>query len=325
MAMTHPESNRPVLVTGATGFVGEHLLRCLVQDHQAVIGLGNQKSVTVPGAGRMQVDLRRADLVAALMRRLQPDLVFHCAAQTNVLRCQQNPAAARQSIVGVTQHLVHAVSDAVPAATLVAISTDLVFNGEHPPYREEDRPDPLSVYGCLKLEAEASVLTLAHGAVLRSSLVYGPATTHKGGVLAWMMGTLMRNEPLTLFEDEVRTPIHVADLCTAMIAVGDRGRSGLWHAGGGQRLDRVAMGQALCDALGFGHELIRPARRADSEYPVPRPRDVSLDSTRLWSWLGHHPLGFAGAVGLIAQAHRRSRLRQADANNTDSEGEDSVS
>ncbi len=290
----------PLLVTGATGFVGEHLARLLVAVGGAVTGLGHTRSVDYPGIALQRIDLRDAEAATRVVRDLKPRAVFHCAAATDAAWCQQHPDQARGHIVDATSHLAQAVREVDAETPLVALSTDLVFDGEHAPYSEQDAAQPLSAYGQLKLEAEAAVLGLPRGVVLRSALVYGKPATHKSSFLGWMVGTLSGGKPLTLFEDEVRCPIWVEDLCWAMVALAANGRGGLWHAGGPQRLSRVAIGRAVCEAFGFNPSLIQPTRLAESPYPAPRPRDVSLDSARLWGLLGRRPKAMGEALGPIA-------------------------
>lgn len=301
--MATPNTKNPVLITGATGFVGEHLLRRLAGADAHVVGTGLSHSLNVPGTTVVQIDLRDAKAVQHLLQDLRPSVVFHCAAETNVSNCQQHPDTARGHIVDATQNLTKAVADTTPDASLVALSTDLVFDGEHAPYNETDPTEPVSTYGRLKLDAEKPVLTHPRGSVIRTSLVYGPRSTHKGSFLAWMLDTLTAGEALTLFEDEVRTPIFVDDLCDAMTGIASRRETGLWHAGSQEQLSRVAIGKAVCQTFELDENLIRPVRLADSTYPAPRARDVSLDSTKLWSTLEKIPHTLNEALAKIAQAH----------------------
>ncbi len=303
--MTDPKTQGPILITGATGFVGEHLLRRLADADAHVVGTGLSRSLTVPGRTVVQTDLRDAQAVQHLLNDVRPSIVFHCAAQTNVSNCQQHPQTARTHIVDATQNLTNALTDTTPDALLVALSTDLVFDGEHAPYIESDPTGPVSAYGCLKLEAEQPVLAFPRGSVIRTSLVFGPRSTHKGSFLAWMLDTLTAGETLTLFEDEVRTPIFVDDLCDAMIEIASRGETGLWHAGSQTQLSRVAIGKAVCKAFKLDEGLIRSVRLADSTYPAPRARDVSLDSTKLWSALKRKPLTLSQALDKMAKDRNR--------------------
>lgn len=290
--MFNVSSSRTWVVTGATGFVGEHLTRLLIAQGEDVVAVGGKNALM--GVGRsVRVDLTDRGAVVELVREVRPWAVVHCAAATDVAYCQREPEAARQAIVGATVHVVAALREGAPGARLLALSTDLVFDGESPPYSEGSPVGPVNVYGVLKCEAEASVLESPGGLVLRSSLVYGPATTYRVSFLGWIVDSLRRKQPLGLFHDEVRTPVFVGDLCGAILRLVREGQTGLWHCGGGERLDRATMGRVVCQALGCSEGLIQPQSRAESTYPAVRPRDVSLDSTKLWGYLGAAPIGFA--------------------------------
>lgn len=281
--------SRPFLVTGASGFLGEHLVRLLARRGSDVVGTYLNHPTDIAGARMVPLDLSDVGAVRRLIRDLCPAAVFHCAAMTDAGACERDPAAARMSIVEATECLAGAVRDLAPQTPTVAVSTDLVFDGEAAPYREEDAAKPLGAYGSLKLQAERSVLDLPLGSVVRAALLFGPPTTNKGGFLAWMTGAILRGEPLTLFEDEVRTPVHVHDAADAMVALAAGGHRGLFHAGGPERLNRLEMGRILCRVAGTGEKLLVPARLAGSNFAAPRPRDVSMVSERLRAAVGFAP------------------------------------
>jgi dTDP-4-dehydrorhamnose reductase len=278
-----PSLGGTILVTGATGFIGEHLLRMLASHGDTVIGVGWTRTVWLPSpsAKLVRADLSEPAAVRQLLTQAPPTVVFHCAAMTNVAECQSNPAAAEQHIVGATSVLANELQRLRPAPLLIAVSTDLVFDGEHAPYRETDPTQPISVYGQLKQRAELAVLAYPQGTVARTALTYGAPMTHKSSFIGWMAGELTAGRELTLFQDEVRTPIWVDDLCRVLIRLAADRLTGLWHVGGPERLNRVEIGEQFCAVTGLPRDLIRKRRLADSTYPAPRVRDVSLDSDKL--------------------------------------------
>jgi dTDP-4-dehydrorhamnose reductase len=86
--------------------------------------------------------------------------------------------------------------------------------------------------------------------------------------------------PVTVFRDEWRTPLGVATAARALLDIARSGFIGLLHVGGPERLSRLKMGQRLVARLHADPSLIVPALRADAPAAEPRPRDVSLDSSR---------------------------------------------
>lgn len=263
------------------------------------MALYGSRAVSIPNVEVRQADLSNRDAVFDLVREIRPKTVFHTAAQTNVADCESHPEEARRAIVDATRNLVDAVKVHCPDGVFVHLSTDLVFDGRRGPgepgYREEDAPNPLSVYAKLKWESEKPVLDLG-GCVIRSALIYGPPATHRSSFLGWMVDTLRAGKELVLFEDEWRTPIHVQDLCLAMILLGHRRASGVWHAGGEDRLSRWQMGRLVCEALGLPTDRLRRATLSESTYGAPRPANVALDARRLWSTLGLRPRSFREGV-----------------------------
>ncbi len=196
-----------------------------------------------------------------------------------------------------TRSLVEAARAHTPDSPLVYVSTDLAFDGEHAPYREEDAPSPLGEYGRTKVEGEGIVLGLERGVVVRAPLIYGPPGTHSGGFLQWMEESVATGREMTLFSDEVRSPVHVEDLCVAL-EFAARGEDDwrLWHAAGPESLSRVEMGRILCTVRGRDTSIIRERTRSDAGLAHLRPRDVTLDSTRMWAAAKWEPRSFEAGV-----------------------------
>ncbi|MBI5154432.1 SDR family oxidoreductase [Candidatus Poribacteria bacterium] len=278
-----------VLVTGASGFVGERLVRRLACADFRVTGTYCDHPIEFEGARCVRSDLSDGKAISTVLQEAQPHVVVHCAALTNVELCEQNPTCAQACILDATRELVRACAAFPLAPRLIAPSTDLVFDGENPRYRESDPAKPVSVYGSLKHDAECWVLESPGGVVIRSALLYGALPSFRAGFLDWMIAQLQRAEPLELFEDEIRTPLAVEDLCEVIRWFIENGATGLWHAGGPQRLTRLEMGRLLCQAGGWDEKLLVPRRLSESKYAAPRPRDVSLDSASLWQRTGLAP------------------------------------
>jgi len=282
---------RPVLVTGASGFLGERLARTLHLLGAQVVGTYFTHSIEIPGTVSVGVDLTDRRAVGRLFRDLRPAGIFHAAAMTKLAECDARPDEAQACNLDATRHIADASREHSPAIPLVFFSTDLVFDGTAAPYRERDAAKPLSRYGSLKLDAEAVVLAAERGTVLRGALMYGPRGTHAGSFLDWILRGLAEGSPVTLFQDEVRTPVHVDDVVNAALVVA--GTHGLWHVGGPQRLDRLAMGRAVCAAFDLPETGLVPAALTGTSAASSRPADVSLDSSAFCREFGWQPREFA--------------------------------
>jgi dTDP-4-dehydrorhamnose reductase len=146
-------------------------------------------------------------------------------------------------------------------ARLVHLSSDVIFDGEHAPYTENDTPAPITSYGESKVRAERAVIEECSSAVLvRTSLIYGfdPIDPRTQQILD---GAMPR-----LFTDEYRCPIFVDDLADALIEIA-----------GAQRLSRYKLGVKLANAF---HTVPRFEPALCASHPAPRPRDCTLDISR---------------------------------------------
>src|SRR5262249_28995358 len=144
-----------VLVTGASGGLGRYVLAQRPAD-VTVLGWSSKPAEPAGDLPLTPVDLASARALEAAYRMSRPDVVLHLAACSLISDCHRDPDRARAVNTDATARLASLAR--ADGATIIYTSTDLVFDGAAPPYREDSRPGPLSVYGRTKLDGEASVL-----------------------------------------------------------------------------------------------------------------------------------------------------------------------
>jgi len=239
--------------------------------------------------GSREIFLRDPADVAGLATALgarRPTHIVHTAALSSPLACEKDPAQARAANVLFTESLISLAR--MHDAHFTLTSTDLVFDGSAAPasgFAESDVPCPTTEYSRTKREAEELALAYSQSCVVRLCLLYGHSLSRSRGVLGWMEDSLRARRELVLFEDEIRTPLHVADAAQALFKLVTASHIGLWHCGGPEAMSRVDFGVAVAETLGLDPGLIRPAKRKDASSVPPRPENVSLNSTALWNLL----------------------------------------
>jgi dTDP-4-dehydrorhamnose reductase len=277
---------RSVLVTGGAGLIASRLVLAAPPGVELVV---TARRTPVPARVRAVADVRPVDLcdaaaTAALVEELSPEVVVHAAYTQTV----------RRDVVDASDSV--AAAAAAAGSAVVHLSSDAVFDGDHPPYAEDDPPDPVSDYGRWKAEAERLVVAAVPDAcITRTSLVI--SVDPPDGATAALLGGLRDGPPPRLFRDEWRQPIRVEDLVAelwALLARPRAGRAGIWHLPGPERLSRLELGRRMARFCGLDPDAIVEASRAD--HPTPRPADLTMVGDRRTA-LGRPPGPVAGDVG----------------------------
>jgi dTDP-4-dehydrorhamnose reductase len=266
------------LITGASGQLGGYLLRELQNSGETVVAWSHTRAGELFGFPLQSVDLEQRDALASAFRVARPDAVLHAAAYSMVADCYRHSDRARRINTDGTRLLAELAVDS--GARLVYVSTDMVFDGARGHYREEDRAEPLSVYGRSKLAGEAAVLAAPRGQVARVSLMFGPTLIGRPYFFDQQLRKMQEGQQVTWFEDEWRSPLSLRAAALALLALGRADVTCLLHLGGPERMSRLQMGQRLAAIYGLDAALVVPIKQSSAATPELRPRDLSLDSTK---------------------------------------------
>jgi UDP-glucose 4-epimerase len=225
------------IVTGGAGFIGSHLVDRLVADGHAVTVIDDlssgRRELVNPQAELRELDIVDADAVGALVAEVQPQTIFHLAAQASVVVSVENPARDCAVNVQGTLAIVRAAEQC--GASVVYTSTGGALYGDAAPMPTDEGqiPAPLSPYGASKWAGEAYVQTwsLSTGtphAICRLGNVYGPRQSPHGeaGVVAIFSGHLHEGRRPRLYGHgrPTRDYIFVGDVVDALVtAVGHAG------------------------------------------------------------------------------------------------------
>lgn len=255
---------RPIIVLGARGLVGSALMKVLAQ--KAPLALN-----------RTECDLANPDQVLKVMDKLQPRILFNAAAFTDVDGCESEPDLACRINAVAPGHLAQAAREV--DCLLVHLSTDYVFDGAlKRPYRENDRPSPLSVYGRTKLAGEEAVQA-ADGdwLIVRTAGIYG----HPKRGFVWRILELARQgRDLRVVDDQIGSPTYALDLAHGLTALVEAGAKGLVHVAGGGQASWWELARRTLDLAGLGHIKIEKINSAQLSRPAARPAFSVLDTSR---------------------------------------------
>lgn len=282
-----------LLLTGASGLLGGNCFaRFACNPTVQLFATYHDTSFVIPqtfshGKEAFPLDLTNETAVWNIISTLQPNMIIHTAAYTETAFCEWNRKEAKALNIDATKTL--ATLAEMFEMRFIFISTDLVFDGTRGNYNEQDTPNPTSYYAETKLEAELHVKNLVgNHVILRSPLLLGSSPRGMRSVNERLLKDLEAGKPVRLFVDEFRTPIF-ADVLARIIeefAISTLSEvTGLFHAGGTERLSREALGRKIALRWNLNPSLIERASSDDVPSPVPRPKDVSLNSHKLHALL----------------------------------------
>ena len=198
-------ADSPILVAGRSG-----------QLARALIDLAAERNVPLVAVGRPELDFADPASIERVTMSVAPRAIINAAAYTAVDQAESEPTVAFMINRDGAAWLAAAAARArIP---FVHLSTDYVFDGcKTSPYREDDTPRPLSVYGQSKLAGEEAVCEAHPGAlVLRTSWVY---SCHGHNFVRTMLRLAATRELVRVVDDQHGAPTAARDLARAILDI----------------------------------------------------------------------------------------------------------
>ena len=272
MKMAHP-----ILVAGKTG-----------QLARATAELATERELPLVTVGRPELDLEDADSVERVMAALIPSAIVNAAAYTLVDKAEsESERAFSINRDGAARLAAAAAKYRIP---YVHVSTDYVFDGNKTsPYREDDIPSPLSIYGQSKLAGEIAVRNAySEALILRTSWVF----SHFGqNFVKTMLRLADTRDIVRVVDDQHGAPTAANDLARAILAVleqiaktGDTNRAGVYHVACGGETTWYGFAAAIyADWARRGRRIpkLEPIKTADYPTPAQRPANSRLDCLKI--------------------------------------------
>jgi dTDP-4-dehydrorhamnose reductase len=278
---------KKILVTGANGQLGSEIKELA----------DNYPDFDFIFTDIADFPLDKTEEIIANFNRIQPDVVINCAAYTAVDKAEQDQITA-----DAINHLAIATLASLcqnSGAKLVHVSTDYVFDGTSPvAYKEDDQPNPKSVYGATKLAGEiACSQQCPESIIIRTAWVY---SEFGNNFVKTMLRLMTERDSLSVVNDQIGSPTYAADLAQIILTILDSNKwePGIYHySNEGEiswydfAMDIKEIAQKSCEIKGI------PA----SSYPTPaeRPAYSLLDKSKIKAVYGIVPVDYKVSLQIM--------------------------
>jgi len=261
-----------VLVTGSHGQLGQDMVtQCTI------------RGIECTGTNSKTLDITDQKSVNAMVKTLNPDIIFNCAAYNAVDRAEEEWRKAF-SVNGLgVKHLALAANEY--GSVLVHYSTDYVFDGNsNRPYTAVDTPHPISRYGESKLLGENIVRDLCHHYFLiRVSWLFGKGNTNfVSKVLDWSR----EKKEIAVVDDQISSPTYTVDLAQATLDLVATQSFGLYHITNAGACSRYDWAQYILEKAGWTGKLLN-VKSSAFKTPAHRPAYSVLDNFGTPETLGY--------------------------------------
>lgn len=253
-------------------------LAYLASNNFEVYGSYNTNPVNIAGCTCFKLDITNATRVTDAINAIKPDLIIHCAANTNVDYCEKNHAEAwNQNVLG-TENVARASEK--NDSFIIYISTDSVFDGINGNYSENDIPHPINFYAQTKLEGERTLEKYNIKYMIARTNIYGWNFLDKNSFAEWIIHSLQACNMTTLFYDVFFSPILVNNLIEGLFDLYKKDVSGLFHISGSERCSKLHFGKMVAEIFGLDVQYIEPISIDQKNIIAPRPKDTSLNVSK---------------------------------------------
>lgn len=276
-----------ILITGINGMLGT-VLNDTLKDKHEVFGI----DIVNPSGGAtvFNVDLTDFDLTRKTITKINPDIVLHTAALTDVDKCEREPDLAYKLNAIATRNV--AISCQKYDAALLYISTDYVFSGEASEekkngYTEYDEVCPLSVYAGSKYEGEQYIRSLLNKFyIVRTSWLFG---SKRKNFITQINDAIKEGKPASMAEDMVSSPTYANDLAEAIKRLIESDKYGLYHLTNSGFGSRYEIAIEIARMMGSPADKIKKVKLKDLNLPAVRP-SFSAMKNYAWQLSGFEPI-----------------------------------
>lgn len=286
-----------VLVTGANGLIGQHIGKLILKSKTFNLlptGIGKSRVKDFENIYQ-KLDISNSVEVKNLLKFEKPDIVINCAAISHVDICEQFPDKCyKVNVLGVK----NLIDNLNPQSKFIHLSSDFVFDGTSLNYEENDKPNPLSIYGKSKLQAEEYIQqNFKNHQIIRTILVFGfGENLSRNNILTWAYSSLNQNKNIKVVNDQIRKPTYIKDLAKAIFDLMVNYQNSIFHISGDEEISIYQLAKKVAEVYGFDKNLIASISSKSLNELGKRPPINGFNLNKISSIINYKPQSITNAL-----------------------------
>jgi dTDP-4-dehydrorhamnose reductase len=285
-----------ILIIGGSGIIGSKMVKGFVDNKNNVHYTYNENKLD-KGIGH-KLDIRKKEDTVELISKINPDIVIHTAALTNIDLCETNKELANSINVIGTENVISGCKK--NNSKIIYISTSFVFNGEKDKYFEDDKICPSTHYGLTKSKGEKIVKnSKLPYLIIRTDQPYSwKEKWQRNNSVLRVIQTLSEGQILNEITNWRNVPTYVPDLVNAIIKLINSNMSGIFHVCGSDFISRYEWSLTTAEIFGLNKNLIKPISSKDLNLPAKRV-NVNLSNEKLFKKIGFKMNGIVKGLQMM--------------------------
>jgi dTDP-4-dehydrorhamnose reductase len=286
-------NSEEIFITGGTGLLGHYLVKSAPKKYNVSCSFfpANKRDSINYNCSKYHLDIRDRDVVLKTIKKNKPACVIHTASITSVDYVEKNREEAMINNLGGTNNIIEACQEV--NARMIYTSSNAVFDGENPPYSENDSVNPLNYYGQIKVKGEEALRNSGlKYAIVRPILMYGwNLKVERKNPVTWLIDLLKTGKDVNIVDDIICNPLLAQDCADVIWKIVTLNREGVFHIGGEDEMSRYEFACITAEVFGLDRNVIRPVRNSFFTGIAPRPKNTTYCTDKIKKELQMFPMG----------------------------------
>lgn len=289
-----------IFITAGSGLLGKALLETCPNDYKLSVTYFPNKPDGFPeGINFFELNITNRDKVLKLIEMIKPDVIIHTAAIGSVDFCEKNKDISWVANVEGTKNIIEAAKEC--NSRIIYISSNAVFDGNNPPYREEDEVNPLSYYGETKVVCERLIKNSGlENVIIRAILMYGwHNSLERQNIFTWVLDSLSKGTPLKVVNDIYSNPLLSLNCADAIWTVIKKEKTGIFHVAGSDCVTRYDFALKIAEIFNLDKGMLAPVSDSYFAELVSRPCNTCFCTDKMEQELKVKSIGIEGGLEIL--------------------------